>query len=100
MRWGQIRRKKIAPSPAKTAGVTKAPAKKGRAAGSPKAKGGKGKGKKKGDVPVSDEDEDGADAIDSAAVKDEDATETTVKFEDADGGAGVEEAEVTEHNVE
>jgi len=99
-RWGQIRRKKIAPSPVKAAGVTKAPAKKGRAAGSPKAKGPKGKGKKKVDVAVSDDDEDGADAMESAAVKNEDAAETKVKVEDADGGADAEEGEITEHNEE
>ncbi|GAB7343831.1 hypothetical protein MBLNU457_1799t1 [Dothideomycetes sp. NU457] len=96
-RWNQIRRKKIAPSPGKTAGVTKAPAKKGRAAGSPKAKGARGKGKKKADVPVSDDDEDGADAVD---VKDKDAAETDVKAEDVDGGAGAEDGEITEHNDE
>lgn len=77
--------------------MTKAPAKKGRAAGSPKAKGAKGKGKKKADVPVSDEDEDGADFMD---VKNEDGAETKVKAEDADGGAGAEEGEVTEHSEE
>jgi len=99
-RWGQIRRKKIANGSPKgaNAGVTKAPAKKGRAAGSPKAKGGKGKSKK---AVASEDDEDSADVEDMVKVKAEtENEEVVVKTEEAEGGAEAEDGELAGHGQE